>query len=146
MLTHLVVPGVVIGVCIGIAGVMWTVGQKHWPWVILILVLTASAGLMNTQIGAWARLGTGWLSSLLTGFTGRLGVTITLAVLAVTLIVYLAYRLKNRQIDIRTVAAVAGVPIAVGSIPGVVGGALATGLGMVVELVTWGISAAFGLH
>jgi hypothetical protein len=140
------VSGAVTLVSLGIALVMWTVGRKHWPYVILALVATGFGGIMQSTIGGWIRTGTGKFGDMVAKVAGRVGVEVGLGALAVILVVYLAYKLKHQEIDRNTLMALAATVVVAGAIPGIVGTILSYGFGCIAWLVTFSTGLLFGIH
>lgn len=133
-------------VALGIALVMWTVGGKHWPYVILALISTGFGGLMQSKVGDWVRTGTGKFGDMVAKVAGRVGVEVGLGAGAVILVVYLAYKLKHREIDLKALMAVAATVVLAGAIPGIVGTILSYGFGCIAWLVELLIGLLFGIH
>lgn len=140
------ISGAVTAICLVAALLMWTVGGKHWPYVILALVATGFGGIMQTKIGDTVRSGTNSLNDALSKALGRYGVEITMSVLAVLLVIFVAYKLiKRREIDLLAIGTLALTVLLSASIPGLVGSVLAYLFGCVEWLVVAGIGLLFGI-
>lgn len=53
------ISGVTGAACLVAAILIWTIGGKHTPRLVLGLVLTASMGLLGTRVGSWVAMGFG---------------------------------------------------------------------------------------
>lgn len=129
-------------ICLVSAGLIWTVGQKHTPRLVVVLVLVGVLGLVATPVGAWLRSAVGWVDSLTGRLTGQLtGVVITGLIGFIALYVLVAH-MYRRNINGKTLLAAGVVPIAATTIPGVIGTvavslttALATAVAAVVGVI-----------
>lgn len=151
MVTTWVVPGTVIVACFIAAAMMWTIGNKHWPWAIILLTLTGSAGLMTTPIGAWMRSRMADVSGRLASVAGRYGLPVGLWAIALGIGLYVVLHIKHRNqggirkiiIDEKILMAVAVLPLVSGSIPGAFGRTVSSIIGFAVTGVTFLVSYLF---
>ena len=146
MTVNAVVSGSVILICLGLALIMWTVGNKHWPYVILSLVAVGFGGLMATKVGSVVRTAMARVGAFTAVIGGKIGVPVVLSAIAVLLVVYLVYKLRSKKIDVRAVAATGGVAVLSGAVPGAVGATLAYTIGGLAWLASWLIGLLFGIH
>jgi len=132
-------------VCLVAAALIWTVGRRHTPRLVVALVIAGMVGVLGTPMGNWVRQAVGYLDQVTGAVTGRLtGVVLTGLVAGIALYVVVVH-LTNKSVDTKTLIAAAIVPVAVSFVPGVVGdvgagviNAVASGMAMVV-------GAAFGV-
>ncbi|MGH3784753.1 MAG: hypothetical protein ACRDR6_10845 [Pseudonocardiaceae bacterium] len=163
-----------VGLFAGVAAIlMWTIGGKHTPRVVLALVITSSVGFLNTRIGGWIRHVFGWINRLLGEALGWLfGATVIglIAFICAYILVidlrahggsktsnggapgggkasggFMA-RIKGHNVGNRTLAAGGILPFASISLPGLIGVAIYAALGWVSALIAWGLGVLFGIH
>jgi hypothetical protein len=133
-------------VCLVAAVLMWTVGRRQTPRLAVLLVLTGAVGLLGSTLGGWLRTGVGYLDQLAATATGRLTGTVVVGLVGLVTLYVLSVHLFNNTISFRTLAAAVIAPVAITSVPGVIGSvgagvvnAIASGIGMAV-------GAAFGIR
>jgi hypothetical protein len=143
------VSGTVAAICLVAAALMYTVGNKHFPRAIAILVLTGCAGLLATPVGDWMRRALQWSFDFCGQLTGKwVSGTITGAIIAtitaLALIYVLVMHVKRKSLDRTTLTSAAIVPFTVTAIPGPLGAAAVTAVTAVTSLLASGIGAALG--
>jgi hypothetical protein len=118
----------------------------HWPRVVVALVLTGVAGLLNTPIGQWLHQAVTAADGAVGHAIGRWTGVVVTGLLALTVFATAAFWVYHRKIDLRTLAVVATVPLTVTLIPGALG-SVAAGIVNIVPTVVGGLmSAAFGIR
>jgi len=132
-------------ICLVIAALIWFVGGKHTPRLIVLLVLTGTAGLLGTPAGGWLRTAVGWLSGATGTVTGRLTGVVVVGLVALVAIYVLVIHLRGGRADVKTIAAAVVTPAAVTTIPGPVGALASGAIGAVTGGVGAGVGAMFGL-
>lgn len=143
------VSGTVAVVCLVAAALMYTVGGKHFPRAIAILILTGFAGLLGTPVGGWLRRMLTWSYDFCGQLAGRwLSSTVTAVtiatVTALAVIYVLVMHVKRKSLDRTTIASAAVIPFTVTAIPGPLGAAALTLVTGIASLVASGIGAMFG--
>lgn len=133
-------------VCLVAAALIWTVGGRHTPRLVVALVMTGVAGIASTAAGSWLREAVGWLNTAVAGVIGRLTGAVVVGLVAAIALYVLVVHLRNRSVDNKTLVSAAIVPVAVTSIPGPIGAAAATAVSALTGTVAWAITAAFGWH
>jgi hypothetical protein len=128
------------------AFLMWTVGRGHWPKFILALVITGTAGLMKSRVGDWVRSPINWLNNAISGVAGWLGIGLSLGIIVGVLVYVLVRHIKDDGIDEKTLGLSAGITLTAGMIPGWVGVAVTTVLGIVIEIVALIFKFLLGIH
>lgn len=120
------VSAVVGATCLVAAAVIWTLGKRHTPRLVVALAITGMVGLLGTPVGRFLHNLVNRANGLLAHLTGKwLGVSV--AFLGAGIVLYfVAIRVHRRQVDDRVVIAAAALPLVVTFIPGTVG-ALASG-------------------
>src|SRR5690348_14600436 len=111
-------------VCLVAAGLMWTVGNKHFIRVIPVLVLTGTIGIIATPVGVKLNRAITWTLDLIGrtvgGWFNSTTVVIT-GIIAGGLVYALVMDLKKPSIDNRTLGYAAAVPFTAALIPGPLG-------------------------
>lgn len=133
-------------VCLVAAALIWTVGARHTPRLVVALVITGMVGLASTPFGGWARQVVDWLSTTTNRVTGRLTGVVVVGLVAAIALYVLAIHVHRRTIDNKTLVSAAIVPLAVTSIPGPIGAAAVTLVTALSGSVAWAITSAFGWH
>ncbi len=127
------------------AAVLATVGNMAWPRVVVALVLTGVAGILNGSFGpAIHRAVTtadGKASQVIGQFTG----TAVTGLLAIVAFAALAFWVWRDHIDTRTLAVAAVVPATVTMIPGAFGTVATAVVGFVPLVVSAVLRFAFGI-
>ena len=131
-------------VCLVAAGLIWTVGNRHTPRLVVALIITGMVGLGSTAFGGWARQAVGWLNQTTDRLTGQLTGVVVVGLVAGIALYVLIVHLRRNAVDNMTLVSAAIVPIAVTSIPGPIGAAAVTAVSALSGTVAWAISAAFG--
>lgn len=127
------------------AALIWTVGNKHTPRLVVLLVMTGVAGLLGSQLGGWLRDGIGWADHTVGEAIGRLTGVIVLGLIAIVATYMLVMRVRARHIDNRTLGVAAVVPVAVSTIPGPAGAVAFGVITAITGAVGWAIGSLFGL-
>lgn len=132
-------------VCLVAAMVLIVAGRWQWPRLIVALVLTGSAGLMTSTVGTWAQRSVTSIDARAGSMVGQwTGATVT-GLLSLVLLGFLGFWVWQGQIDTKTVATAALVPMTISLIPGAVG-SLAVSVVSIVPSVLGGVVAwAFGI-
>ena len=134
-------------VCLVAAGLMWTVGNKHGIRIIPILVLTGTAGIIQTPVGAKIGRAITWTLDLIggtaSGWFSTTAAVIT-ALIAGALFYKLVMDLKKPSIDGRTLGCAVAVPFTASLIPGAIGAGIVTLLGGLAGLIASGIGSVTG--
>lgn len=131
-------------VCLVAAGLIWTVGNRHTPRLVVALVITGMVGLGSTTFGTWARQVVGWLNQTTDRVTGQLTGVVVVGLVASIALYVLIVHLRRNSIDTKTLVSAAIVPIAVTSIPGPIGAAAVTAVTALSGAMAWAITSAFG--
>lgn len=141
----IVVSGSVGLICLGAALLMWTVGNQQLPIVIVCLVITGVAGILNTGVGGWIRTGVNWVNTGISKIAGTLGLPLTLGAIAAALTyIVVVHMLKDRIAD-KTLLMAGVLPAVAGAIPGVVGTVITGALSLLTSIVAFPITFGFGL-
>lgn len=132
------------GTCLGAAGVLYVADRLPWisklsakikgPQVQVVLILTASIGLVATPVGQWINKATTTVDSFVDGLAGEwtgFGIMFALALAA------LLWLISDFMtgVQTRTLLLAAFVPPLTVMIPGKLGDAAATGLGFIATQV-----------
>jgi len=133
-------------VCLVAAGLIWTVGNRHTPRLVVALVITGMTGLASTAFGNWARQVIAWLNDTTDRLTGRLTGVVVVGLVAAIALYVLIVHVRRNSVDNKTLVSAAIVPLAVSSIPGPIGAAAATAISALAGTVAWSITSAFGWH
>jgi hypothetical protein len=127
------------------AAAIWFIGHRHWPRVVVVLVMTASAGLAGSALGDWLRSLVGWANDTAASVTTRWTGTAVNGLLAAVAVYALVIRFKERKVDYVTLAVALFTPLVVSTIPGAIGQAALTAIAAVTGVAGWGIGQALGL-
>jgi prepilin signal peptidase PulO-like enzyme (type II secretory pathway) len=112
---------VVVGLtCIALAIIFAWHGNMQWPRIIVGLVITGSAGLMNGTLGPPVHRWVTQIDRKVGDTTGHVGGVVP-GLVALWLLAFVAFRIWRNVIDLRTVLAAAAVPPTVAFIPGLIG-------------------------
>ena len=140
--------GLVVGAGVGallIAVLYWAFSERKFRRSAVILAIAGATCIISGPIGQWLGAITltidGWVSDVITQWTGAIAIS---GLIAIVLIVPLVIHIKNNKITTKTMIMGTVSPIAVAMIPGYVGWTLSTALGWVAWLITWPI--ALGLN
>jgi hypothetical protein len=132
-------------ICLVAAALMWTIGRRWQPRVIVVLVLTGMTGLSGSQVGGWVRTAVAWADGLAGRLTGQMtGVVLVGLVATVALVVVVAH-LWFGTVSRATLLAALVLPVAVTTVPGIVGDVSTTAVTAVTSVVGGAAAAAFGL-
>jgi hypothetical protein len=138
------------GTCLGAAGVLYVADRLPWinrfaakirgPQIQVLLVLTASIGLVSTPVGRWINNATTTVDGLVDDLAGQwTGFGIMFA-LALAVLLWLVSDFMT-GVQTRTLLLAAFAPPLTVMIPGALGDAAATGLGVIATqvgaLVMW---------
>jgi hypothetical protein len=132
-------------VCLVAAGLIWTVGNRHTPRLVVALVITGMVGLTSTTFGGWSRQIMAWLNTT-DRLTGRLTGVVVVGLVAAVALYVLVIHVRRNSIGNKTLVSAAIVPLAVTSIPGPIGAAAVTLVSAISGSVAWAITSAFGWH
>ncbi len=128
--------------CLIAAALIWTVGQKHTPRLVVVLTFVGTLGIANTVMGGWLRSAVGWVDDITGQLTGALTGAVIVGLIGMVAFYVLIVHVWKRNITTKTLIVAAVAPLAVTSIPGVVGqvamsltGALATATATLVGVV-----------
>jgi hypothetical protein len=141
----IVVSGAVGLICLVAALLMWTVGNRQLPIVIVCLVITGMAGILNTGVGGWIRTGVNWLNTGITKIAGTLGMPITLGLAAAALTFIVVAHVIQGEVEDKTLLMAGALPAVAGAIPGVVGSVITGALSLLTSVVAFPITFGFGL-
>ena len=133
-------------VCLVAACLIWTVGRGHTPRLVVALVIAGSVGIVGSPLGGWIRRAVLYLDQLAGTATGRLTGVVVTGLIGLIALYVLAVHLWHNSVDIRTLAAALIAPVAMTSVPGVVGTVGASVLGAIASAVGMAVGAAFGIH
>jgi hypothetical protein len=133
-------------VCLVAAFLIWTVGGKHTPRLVVLLVIAGTVGILGSPVGGWLRTAVGYLDSLAATATGRLTGTVVVGLVGLISLYVLIVHMKNKAISVRTLAAAVITPVAITSVPGVVGSVGASVVHAIASGVGMAFGAAFGIH
>lgn len=135
-----------VGILAGVGALLLaTVGRMQWPRLIAALVLTSVAGILNSTFGPTAH---GWATAVdgfVGQFIGRWTGTAVIGVVGLVVLAVAGFRVYQRNIDARTLVAVAAVPPTVTLIPGTLGAVAVAVVGFVPWVLSWVIALFFGL-
>lgn len=123
-----------------------TVGRMQWPRVTAALVLTGSAGLLNSTIGGMIHNGVTNVDSKLGRAIGSWTGVVVTGLIGMIVIAVAGFWIYQRRIDMRTLAVTAAVPPTVTLIPGTFGTAAVTIVGLVPSMIAWAVTFMFGLR
>lgn len=132
-------------VCLAAAGLIWFIGNKHTPRLVVLLVMTGMAGMVGTPFGRWVRSVVDWANEALANVTTRWTGTAVTGLLAAGATYFVAVRLKDNKIDEATLVVAGIVPLAVATIPGSIGHGALTVVTALTSVVAWGVGQLFSL-
>lgn len=155
------ISGTVGLIYLGVALVMWTIGGRMYPTLILCFVITGVAGIMSTPVGVWIRNGWAWITKTVGGTVGDItGIVVVVVVVVVIgfiifinllgqfhspLLKHLPGNEGNPQgIDGRTIGFGALFAATASTLPGDWGAVAAYVLGALVHVVAWPVTAGLG--
>lgn len=153
------------------ATLIWTIGHKHTPRLVLALVITSAISFLNTRIGTWIEDAMRWINGFLGTALGWLfGATfVGLIAFVCAYIIVVDLRahgggggrggpggggggkgmkgflggFKGHNVSDRTLACGAILPFSAIALPGMVGIWILTLLGWVSGFIAWGIDLLF---
>lgn len=131
--------------CLIAAVLFWTVGGRHTPRVTVVLVVVGIASILGTPVGGWLRTAVAWLDGLAATVTGALAGTVIVGLVFLVAAYWLCVHVYRRTVTGMTLACAVIAPVAVLSMPGIVGTVASTVISTAAGGVGWGISALFGL-
>jgi len=139
------VSGTVGLICLVAAALMWTVGKRHTPRLIVALLITGVVGILGTPVGGWLRRAVGWVDTMTGTVTGRLTGTVVVGlVAAIALYVLVVHVGIRKKVTDKTLIAATVVPVSISTVPGPIGDVTTWVLGALTGAVGWAVSAAFG--
>ncbi len=127
------------------AALLITVGRMQWPRLVVGLVITGVAGILNTTIGPTIRDGVNTADDHLGQFIGEWTGTTVTGLIGAIVLGTVAFWVWRNQIDLRTVGVAALVPPTITLIPGALGTAATTVVGVVPWALGAVLSFAFGI-
>src|SRR5689334_6324075 len=133
-------------ICLLGALLIATVGRMHWPRVVVALVLTGMTGLLNTSVGRWLHDGATRLDTTAAHVVGRWTGVVVTGLAAIAVLAAAAFWVWHRHINMRTLGAVAAVPLTITLIPGTVGAVAIACVSIVPTVIAGLVSAAFGIR
>lgn len=132
-------------ICLVAAALIWTVGERHTPRLTVLLIVTGTVGILGTPVGSWLRTAVGWVDQLLGRLTGALTGTVVTGLLAMASLYVLVVHLWKRTIDKRTLIAAVITPLAMATMPGVIGDVANNGISALSAGIGTGIGALLGM-
>lgn len=132
-------------VCIVAAVLMWTIGGRHTPRLVVLLVLSGVTGILGTWAGRKLNQGVTFLDSAVASVSGQMTGVVVTGLLGAGLLYVLAIDMWQKRVSTRTLLVAAALPVTVVAIPGAFGSMAAGLVGGVAGAVGKGVSAAFGI-
>lgn len=120
-----------------LAALIWTVGQKHWPRTVVLLILAGVFGLLATTAGRWLHGGVTRAEGGIDHVTGALFGVVFPGIIAIILAVIVGFHLHHKNVGRGTLAAAAGLPLTAGFVPGIAGTVLVGALSFLTQFVGW---------
>ncbi len=130
-------------VCWVAAAVIWLIGNRHTPRLVVALAITGGVGILSTPVGHWLHSVADNLNVHIAALTGRLFGEAVGFIGAAIVAYFVAHRVWQRRIDDRVVLASAALPIVVTFIPGVAGDAVTAVVFGVANAVGWAVGSLF---
>lgn len=146
LVTHWAVPVGIGVICLAAAIILLTIGDRHWPWAILTLIIAAADALLATPVGSWIHQAITWANDAVGSVTGRFtGVVVGFLASAVIATVFVV-KLIRKKLDNWTFTTGALTPAALAAIPGPAGAVLmfvvTFPVWLLSQIIAWALSWA----
>jgi hypothetical protein len=144
LITQWGVPAGVGVICLIAAVLLFTLGKKQWPWLILVLIIGASDALMSTPVGTYIHSAVTWANTETGSLIGRFTGVVVGGLVSITVLGILIIKVIRKERDNWTYTAGALAPPSVVLIPGVIGTVLTFAITLPMWLVSQVVSLALG--